>query len=110
MRLCGEKLSADATAALEAADRGSYRVITSRGVRVREKEDLKSNHVGTIKVGEVVTVVEVRGRRARLTKPIRGWCSLHNSNGQVLLRPQTTLEVAWAEVGKEMDRLDLESC
>jgi len=59
---------------------------------IREGKAFSGNEVGILRKGEIVTVNQVKGRRARLVKPNEdgelvtwGWVSLHNQSGDTLL-------------------------
>lgn len=43
--------------------------------------------MGTLPHGQKVTIVDIQGRRARITSPLNGWVSLHLSSGAPILVP-----------------------
>jgi len=67
-----------------------YRVIINPGALVKQQEDMKSNEVGKLPIGAVVTVEEISGRRARLSTPLQGWCSMYAKDGRVILQKEST--------------------
>lgn len=69
---------------------GELWVITYiHGAVVREGSLLSSERVTDLSRGTAVTVVEIRGRRARITAPVRGWLSLTRRDGlEIASRPQ----------------------
>lgn len=56
--------------------------------RVRINDNLQSQHITDLPEGTIVTIAEVNGRRARITQPIHGWCSLKSKFGARILMPQ----------------------
>merc|ERR1711902_419401 len=63
-----------------------YRVVIHPGALCKETKELSSKEVCKLPIGTVVTVVEIEGRRARVTSPSKGWLSLHASDGRVILQ------------------------
>merc|ERR1712242_457248 len=63
-----------------------YRVVIHPGALCKETMELSSKEVCKLPIGTVVTVVEIDGRRARVTSPSKGWLSLHASDGRVILQ------------------------
>jgi len=70
--------------------------VINPGALVKQNEDLKSNEVGKIPIGTVVTIEEISGRRARISTPLQGWCSLFAKDGRLILQKESTKS-------KEMD-------
>ena len=62
-----------------------YLVLHPLGALVREAEDLSSPSVYNLRQGDVVTCVELLGRRARLVDPVEGWVSLVSTSNEVLM-------------------------
>lgn len=54
---------------------GIYEVTFPDGARISESPRFPIE-VACLKLGTVVTVVEVKGDKARITKPVRGWCAI----------------------------------
>jgi len=73
-----------------------YRVVINPGALVKKGEDIKSTEVGKLPQGSVVIVEEISGRRARLSSPIEGWCSMFAQDNRIILQKETTKS-------KEMD-------
>lgn len=63
-----------------------YRVVIHPGALCKTTKELSSKEVCKLPIGTVVTVVEIDGRRARVTSPSKGWLSLHASDGRVILQ------------------------
>lgn len=55
--------------------------------RVRIKYELSSQHLTDLPVGSVVTVEEIKDRRARISAPIHGWLSVISKDGNTILMP-----------------------
>jgi len=71
-----------------------YRVVIHPGALCKETKELSSKEVCKLPIGTVVTVVEIDGRRARVTSPSRGWLSLHASDGRIILQRSNTKSAA----------------
>jgi len=71
-----------------------YRVVIHPGALCKETEELSSKEVCKLPIGTVVTVVEINGRRARVTSPSKGWLSLHASDGRVILQRSSVKSAA----------------
>merc|ERR1719361_1271345 len=71
-----------------------YRVVIHPGALCKETEELSSKEVCKLPIGTVVTVVEIKGRRARVTAPSKGWLSLHASDGRVILQRSSVKSAA----------------
>lgn len=54
---------------------GAYEVTFRDGARISESPRFPIE-VACLKVGTEVTVVEIKDDKARITKPVRGWCAL----------------------------------
>ena len=63
-----------------------WRVVGGGGAVIRSGESLSSPVVKTLPQGVVLTVVELRGRRARVQHP-PGWVSITAATGEVILIP-----------------------
>jgi len=63
-----------------------FRVVIHPGALCKKEKELASGEVGKLPIGTVVTVVEIDGRRARISEPSQGWLSLHASDGRVILQ------------------------
>jgi len=63
-----------------------YRVVIHPGALCKETKELSSKEVCKLPIGTVVTVVEIDGRRARVSSPSKGWLSLHASDGRIILQ------------------------
>eukprot|EP00608_Synchroma_pusillum_P008307 CAMPEP_0198425602 /NCGR_PEP_ID=MMETSP1452-20131203/4668_1 /TAXON_ID=1181717 /ORGANISM="Synchroma pusillum, Strain CCMP3072" /LENGTH=870 /DNA_ID=CAMNT_0044145959 /DNA_START=38 /DNA_END=2647 /DNA_ORIENTATION=+ len=88
----------------------AYVVAGVAGCTVRESKDQNSAVVQMLEKGTVVDVAEVQGRRARLTAPVKGWCSIHSETGFVILtrfegkRHFTVVREAGADATASVDR------
>eukprot|EP01062_Namystynia_karyoxenos_P033854 TRINITY_DN24851_c0_g1_i1.p1 TRINITY_DN24851_c0_g1~~TRINITY_DN24851_c0_g1_i1.p1 ORF type:complete len:1394 (+),score=447.78 TRINITY_DN24851_c0_g1_i1:94-4182(+) len=60
------------------ASAGEGSVVSPKGAIVRSAEALDSAEVCTLDCGAAVAVAEIRGRRARITRPVEGWLSLYS--------------------------------
>merc|ERR1719316_2070840 len=70
-----------------------YRVVESRGAKVREKEAMDSPEVGMLKHEDLVTVVKTVGKRAQITTPLVGWVSLYaGSASKPIIEPTAKKE------------------
>eukprot|EP01060_Flectonema_neradi_P000405 TRINITY_DN10263_c0_g1_i2.p1 TRINITY_DN10263_c0_g1~~TRINITY_DN10263_c0_g1_i2.p1 ORF type:complete len:1014 (+),score=196.88 TRINITY_DN10263_c0_g1_i2:29-3043(+) len=65
-----------------------WRVIGGGGAVIRESESLSSPIVKTLPQGVVLSIVELRGRRARVQSP-PGWVSITAATGEVIMTPHT---------------------
>jgi hypothetical protein len=63
-----------------------YLVVAEQGAMVRLAQELDSPEVGGLRKGEVVTVVEMCGRRGRIADPLDGWISLETHQGEKIVR------------------------
>jgi hypothetical protein len=63
-----------------------YRVVIHPGALCKASKELSSAEVAKLPIGSLVTVEEIADRRARISKPFQGWCSLHASDGRVILQ------------------------
>eukprot|EP00939_MAST-03C_sp_MAST-3C-sp1_P000332 g332.t1 len=61
-----------------------YRVVAKTALTVKDKEK-NGSLVMKVKRGKIVTVVEIRGRRVRITTPVDGWASIKTETGKALL-------------------------
>lgn len=52
---------------------------------VRKGEKLDSERLRILPMGSRVNIVEISGRRVRISSPIDGWCSLKSSTGDTIL-------------------------
>lgn len=52
---------------------------------VRKGEKLDSERLRILPMGSRVNIVQVSGRRVRISSPIDGWCSLKSSTGDTIL-------------------------
>lgn len=62
-----------------------YRVVGEQGVIVRKERELSSDAVGHLPLNTMITVSAIRGRRAHITHPIEGWCSIKSGRGTLFL-------------------------
>jgi len=72
------------TGPLTEANPRYYMVISSQGALVRNQMELDSPQVYNLRFGDVVTVAEIDGRRARLIDPVEGWVSLTTSDNECI--------------------------
>jgi len=71
---------------LKESDNNKYIVVISPGALCKESEDLKSRKVGQLRIGTVVHVVEMKGRRVRIDSPMSGWISWFNDEQELILQ------------------------
>jgi len=64
----------------------SYKVVHRGGALVRSGFETTSGQVHQLSAGEVVTVVELIGRRARIVTPIDGWISIETKDGVQIMK------------------------
>lgn len=64
-----------------------YKVIHRGGALVRAGYDTSSSQVHQLAAGEVATVVELHGRRARIITPVEGWVSTETKEGVMIMKP-----------------------
>jgi len=64
-----------------------YKVIWPGGLIVRVDSSFENDRTAVLRQGALVHVIERKGRRAHIIKPIRGWVSLYREDGKVLMRP-----------------------
>jgi len=65
----------------------NYKVTHKGGALVREGVEISSRQVHQLAAGEVVAVVEIAGRRARIVTPMEGWMSIETKDGVEIMRP-----------------------
>jgi uncharacterized protein YgiM (DUF1202 family) len=63
-----------------------YLIVAEQGAMVRSGVELDSPEIGGLRKGEVVTVVEIVGRRGRISDPLDGWISLETNQGEKILK------------------------
>ncbi len=64
-----------------------YMVLARQGALVRKELDLDSPEVFKLEFGDVVTCVDISGRRARIIDPVEGWVSISSQQDEVILEP-----------------------
>mmetsp|Transcript_14902 Transcript_14902/g.32853 ORF Transcript_14902/g.32853 Transcript_14902/m.32853 type:complete len:510 (+) Transcript_14902:276-1805(+) len=67
----------------------NYKVTHKGGALVRAGYETTSAQVHQLAAGEVVTMVELVGRRARIISPVEGWVSTETKDGVQIMRPCT---------------------
>jgi len=67
----------------------SYKVTHRGGALVRAGYETTSAQVHQLPAGEIVTVVELVGRRARLVTPVEGWISIETKEGVQIMKQCT---------------------
>jgi len=67
-----------------------WTVVNGKGVVVREDMEMNKNSpiVDTLEVGAVLTADELAGKRLHIVAPVKGWVSLKNKKGYVLVERQ----------------------
>eukprot|EP01084_Bolivina_argentea_P073815 133928_1 len=63
-----------------------YKVVYPTGAKCRKHKSTSSKYVGDLAIGTIVTVEQIDGRRCKISSPMKGWVSLHTSNGQNVLQ------------------------
>eukprot|EP01084_Bolivina_argentea_P274290 467479_1 len=63
-----------------------YRVVIYPGTLCKSSKELQSSEIAKLPIGTVCTVDEIDGRRARISSPHEGWCSLSASDGRMILQ------------------------
>ncbi|CAM9860888.1 unnamed protein product [Phaeothamnion confervicola] len=61
-----------------------YRVIGKSGATIRASQQLDSAILCTLSTGTIIEVAEVKGRRCRVTEPVKGWGSLATESGYLI--------------------------
>jgi len=69
-----------------------YQIVPLKGCNVREKKSPKSALVDHVRGKAIVHVVQVKGRRARIVFPYKGWISLTSPNGKPVAEEITEAE------------------
>jgi hypothetical protein len=84
-----------------------YIVVTSQGAMVRKDIGLESPAVHGLSRGDLVTCVELSGRRARIVEPVEGWVSIRTQNHEPILMktiaPDMSVQVA--QMGRRFEKL-----
>lgn len=62
-----------------------FMVMTQQGALVRKELDLESPEVFKLQFGDVVTCVDISGRRAKIIDPVEGWVSITSQQDEVIL-------------------------
>lgn len=65
----------------------TYKVTHKGGALVRAGFETTTAQVHQLSLGEIVTVVEIQGRRARIAVPVDGWVSTETREGTQIMRP-----------------------
>lgn len=65
----------------------TYMVVCPGGAIVRYGFSTETHQIQQLPQGEVVTVVDVQGRRAQIISPVEGWLSLVTKDGTPILKP-----------------------
>ncbi|CAN0420992.1 unnamed protein product, partial [Ectocarpus sp. 12 AP-2014] len=68
-------------------NRDKFVVVGLKGASVRKELRLDSPILRTLRRGTVVSVSEVRQRRAHIVKPVDGWASLSTEDGYGIIEP-----------------------
>lgn len=76
----------------------TYKVTHKGGALVRSGYDTQTPQVHQLDVGEIVTVVELHGRRARIITPVDGWVSTETKEGVVIMKPHSVSSARKQEV------------
>mmetsp|Transcript_11529 Transcript_11529/g.25355 ORF Transcript_11529/g.25355 Transcript_11529/m.25355 type:complete len:325 (+) Transcript_11529:96-1070(+) len=66
-----------------ASAKGWYRI--QKRSMVRKEMDLNSHPILVLPEGALVWIEEIQGRRARVARPVTGWCSVRTADGLELL-------------------------
>jgi len=61
-------------------------VVWDGGAIVRSNVALNSDQIGVVPVQSLLHVVEVRGRRAEISHPLKGWISIFTKNGNPIIK------------------------
>lgn len=64
-----------------------YIVVASQGAMVRKAIELDSAPVHGLRRGDLVTCVDLSGRRARIIDPVEGWVSTRTGDNELILEP-----------------------
>jgi hypothetical protein len=72
----------------------NYLITHKNGAQVRAGYEINSKATRKLPTGSVVTVVEIRERRAHILKPIDGWVSTHTKEDLEILSPQGEANLA----------------
>lgn len=75
------------TGQLSEANPRYYMVLARQGALVRKEIELESPEVFKLQFGDVVTCVDLSGRRARIIDPVEGWVSILSQNDEVIMEP-----------------------
>lgn len=62
-----------------------FLVISAQGAMVRKEIGLESKPVHGLNRGDLVTCVEILGRRARIIEPVEGWVSIRTQDNESIL-------------------------
>lgn len=54
-------------------------------ITIRKTEDRSSPEVGSIYEGEILNILEIKGNRVRIEKPLAGWGSIIAGDGGTLM-------------------------
>lgn len=89
-----------------------YLVVAAQGAMVREGIELDSPAIQGLRVGDIVTCVDVSGRRAKIIDPVEGWVSIRTETNQMILEltiaPDKETQVAQME--RRFEKLKAQQC
>lgn len=76
-----------------------FTVVFSKGAKVRKTQTIEKddpdNVVCTLNKGDVVEVAEIVENRARIIEPVKGWVSITNKSGEVILQRKSARTKAY---------------
>ena len=68
-----------------------YRVFGRSGATIRQGYSMPSPIVGVAPLGSILRVSAVRGRRAKVIHPYKGWASISTPNGYIIISKRAML-------------------
>jgi hypothetical protein len=78
-----------------------YLVIAPQGAMVRSGIEMESPSVEALRTGDIVTCVDISGRRAKIIDPVEGWVSIRTESNDIILEqtiaPDKQTQVAQME-------------
>ena len=85
-------------------------VVANQGAMVRKAIELDSDPVHGLRRGDLVTCVDLSGRRAKIIDPVEGWVSTRTQDNELILEPTIApdKEIQVSQMEKRFEKLKAE--
>jgi hypothetical protein len=78
-----------------------YRIIGQSGASVRADINLDSPLIANLEKDTIVEVLTIKGRRAEIVSPVKGWASTRTETGYVIMQKETGLVYRYKVILKD---------